>query len=122
MEREGGRYEGGKAGYGIQQTLPHFRASWQGWDRAAPPSRGQGATAGLPITFLLASALSLSRVQSGWPGSRKWTRESGSCELSAAELRAPRVASHWGWSAARGSSPAVAELRLLDLVIHLPFP
>lgn len=60
MEREGGRYEGGKAGYGIQQTLPHFRASWPGWDRAAPPSRGQGATAGLPLTFLLAGALSLS--------------------------------------------------------------
>lgn len=69
-----GRYEGGKAGYGIQQTLPHFRASWPGWDRAAPPSRGQGATAGLPLTFLLAGALSLSgsvrvaRIQEMDPG------------------------------------------------------
>jgi hypothetical protein len=60
VEREGGRYEGGKAGYGIQQTLPHFRASWPVRDRTAPPSRGQGATAGLPLTFLLAGALPLS--------------------------------------------------------------
>lgn len=67
-------------------------------------------------------APSLSRVQSGWPGSRKWTRESGSCELSAAELPVLGAASRSGWSAAWGSSPAAAELRLLDSVIHLPFP
>ena len=64
----------------------------------------------------------LSPVQSRWPGSRKWTRESGSCELSAAQLPAPRAASRSDWIAAWGSSPAAFELRLLDLVIHLPFP
>lgn len=82
-EREGGMREGKQATEFNKLYRTSVRPGRAGTAQLRPPTARVPPPAFRSLSFWRAP--SLSRVQSGWPGSRKWTRESGSCELSAAE-------------------------------------